>query len=92
MKAERIRELAEQAGFETYGCGRFGTPEFGEYIKHGAMEKFIELVAQEAIKVCEDLRSSGENKDSWTITRDMAFYDCKTAIAEYFGIKKDSVE
>ncbi len=49
--------------------------------------KFAELIALEAIGVCEQLRSSGENTDQWTITRDKAFWDCKLAIAEHFGVK-----
>lgn len=35
---------------------------------------------ERAIAACEKLRSSGENKDKWTITRDMAFHECMQTI------------
>lgn len=51
-------------------------------------EKFAELIVRECISKIEYKRSSGENTDSWTITRDLAFHEMKRDIAEHFGVEE----
>jgi hypothetical protein len=60
----------------------------GSVVAVGDCRKFAESYAREtwmramevAASAVEALRSSGENSDNWTITRDMAYRDCAAAI------------
>ena len=80
---ERIRELIEQAGYTKGHHDEYGRltvmPEFNK-------EKFAELIVRECLNRIEQNRSSGENTDSWTITRDMAFQQMKEDLREHFGV------
>ena len=45
-----------------------------------AIRKAVLEEREACAALCERLIGSGENKDSWTITRDLAFYECAAAI------------
>ena len=45
-----------------------------------AIRKAVAAEREACAALCERLIGSGENKDSWTITRDLAFYECAAAI------------
>jgi hypothetical protein len=82
---ERIKELAEQAGFET-DRGPLIVP--GPYIKVGGLcvgvplEKFAELIVRECAQVCAD---RGKHHDglysAWAS-------DCSERIEKHFGVEK----
>jgi hypothetical protein len=78
---ERIKELAKQAVFESYKAGCIDQKEI-------LLEKFAELIVRECVNKIESKRSSGENTDSWTITRDLAFHEMKRDIAKHFGVEE----
>jgi hypothetical protein len=46
---KRLQELIEQAGFKVYEGGTVGTPQFGDHIKDGVIEKFAELIVRELV-------------------------------------------
>ena len=77
---ERIAKLYDQAIVVKDG-GDFVTGELDP-------EKFAELIVRECLDVIESKRSSGENTDSWTITRDMSFHDMKQDLKEHFGVEE----
>jgi hypothetical protein len=76
-----IRMAREVADIQTDSRGR---EEF-IFDSYG-VESFANLVAaaerEACAKVCEEIASSGENNDRWTITRDIAFNNCAFAIRE----------
>ena len=74
---ERIRELAEQVGWR----------EGNILMYEEDMEKFSQLIIQECIDKIESKRSSGENTDQWTITRDMCYRDMMKELKEHFGVE-----
>lgn len=51
-------------------------------------EVFAELIVRECVNRIEQNRSSGENTDSWTITRDMAFHQMKEDLKKHFGVEE----
>lgn len=52
------------------------------------MEKFAELIVRECVNKIESKRSSGENTDQWTITRDMCYHDMMKELKEHFGVEE----
>ena len=78
---ERIKELAEQAGYKDLPTVRLAFQGFNK-------EKFAELIVKECVNRIEQNRSSGENTDSWTITRDMAFHQMKEDLKKHFGVEE----
>ena len=80
---ERIRELANQC-YETGPIGKDGWPEYSRLNE----QKFAELIVRECVNRIEQNRSSGENTDSWTITRDMAFHQMKEDLKKHFGVEE----
>lgn len=74
---ERIKELAEQAGYESdmFGIGHWDMPEF---------KKFAELIVLECAKVCY-------NPDNEIYqTRIPVLYEANKRIKEHFGINDDN--
>jgi hypothetical protein len=51
---ERIKELAEQAGYEKdmFGVGHWDMPE---------CKKFVELILNDVMSICEDLGDKGQD-------------------------------
>ena len=51
---ERIKELAEQAGYEKdmFGVGHWDMPE---------CKKFVELILMDVMSICEDLGDKGQD-------------------------------
>ena len=78
---ERIKELAEQAGYKDLPTVRLAFQGFNK-------EKFAELIVRECVNRIEQNRSSGENTDSWTITRDMAFHQMKEDLKKHFRVEE----
>jgi hypothetical protein len=73
MMNERIRELAEQAGFENGHQDRYGNSLSQE------LEKFAELIILECAQIC-----FSESKG-----HDMAFGEhCGIVIKEHFGVEE----
>jgi hypothetical protein len=84
---ERIRELAEQSGMTDDKFGMFFAVD--NHNEDGVdLQKFAELIVRECLVKIESKRSSGENTDSWTITRDMCYYQMMQEIKEHFGIEE----
>ena len=76
-----IQDLARQAeGSKKH------VPAVWQFYDH-ELEKFAKLVICECINRIEQNRSSGENTDSWTITRDMAFHQMKEDLKKHFGVE-----
>jgi len=82
---ERIRKLMEEvvhieidpdSKMETiYTCG----PE--------DFEVFAELIVRDCLDQIESRRSSGENSDQWTITRDMCYHNMIAGLKQHFGVE-----
>jgi hypothetical protein len=77
---ERIKELIPRPWTFPY-------PDREMYSRE-QMEQFAELIVRECVNKIESKRSSGENTDSWTITRDLAFHEMKRDIAKHFGVEE----
>lgn len=79
MTQEDIIRMAREAGFAEYEVEDY-TPS-GYDIRYWRFATLVAAHEREACaKVLEEMSSSGENTDNWTITRDKAFHDCATAI------------
>lgn len=87
---QRIQELAEHAGLKYYNWstnesniidGEFKYPRLEDY------EKFARLIVAECLKKIESQRSSGENADQWTITRDLCYHNMMTELKQHFGVE-----
>ena len=78
---ERIKELAKQCTSWSEGSTWTSREVFDK-------EKFAELIVKECVNRIEQNRSSGENTDSWTITRDMAFHQMKEDLKKHFGVEE----
>ena len=76
---ERIRELAEQAGYTTdmFGVGHWDMPE---------CKKFAELIVKECIKLCE-YESNNDIYDPYDMGMSGQSNNIKTAIKEHFGVE-----
>lgn len=72
LNDERIRELAEQAGYELdmFGVGHWDMPE---------CKKFVELIILECVKVCS-IRAGNSDYNTGRM-------HCASDIAEYFGMR-----
>ena len=84
---ERIKELAEQAGFET-DRGPLIVP--GPYIKVGGLcvgvplEKFAELLVRECLLCCE--RTISDPVPESIDTFEQGGIHCRDEIKEHFGV------
>ena len=78
---ERIRELAEQAGYlpDSFGVGHWDMPE---------CKKFAELIVRKCLNEIESQRSNGENADQWTITRDLCYHNMAARLKQHFGVEE----
>ena len=72
---ERIRELYYEC------CDESLTTE-------QSYQKFAELIVRECISKIESKRSSGENNDQWTFTRDLCYHNMILDLKEHFGVKE----
>jgi hypothetical protein len=76
---ERIKELAEQAGYKHPDA--VGSSEDYAYFDH---KEFAELIVQECAKVCDDL-----DIDDWgDKSFDDGTYYCSRAIKQHFGVEE----
>jgi len=88
---EKLKSLAEQSGFYFYDLHNVNGEDLGETIEADSWscaEKFAELIIQECINRIESKRSSGENGDQWTITRDLCYYQMIQELKEHFGVEE----
>lgn len=80
---KRIRELAQQMGWEEMGADLYGKSMDGCMTIH-ALEKFAELIVRECAKVCDDL-----DIDDWgDKSFDDGTYYCSRAIKQHFGVEE----
>ena len=77
---ERIKELAEQAGYlpDNFGIGHWDMPE---------CKRFAELIVRECVKFCEH-ESNDDEHDEYDMGMWVKAESIKTAIMEEFGIKE----
>jgi hypothetical protein len=75
---ERIRELAEQAGYtkDMFGIGHWDMPE---------CQKFAELIVQECMKICQN-HPSIIFKNEWDA--DVVATDIVSRLESHFGVKE----
>jgi len=73
---ERIRELAEQAGYtkDMFGIGHWDMPE---------CQKFAELIVRECANHC-DLLLDHKISSEWS----RGTHDCSRAIKKHFGVEE----
>jgi nickel-dependent lactate racemase len=97
---ERIRELAAQAA----RLSREEHPEIAKgvtlndilgrtdrrvcVVDDVTTQKLAELIIKECLDEIESKRLSGENTDSWTITRDLCYLQMIQEIKQHFGIEE----
>ena len=74
---ERIRELAEQAGFENGHQDRNGNSLSGE------LEKFAELIVRECAKVVDDMADPEDSERYF-----WAIQNASQKIIQHFGVKE----
>lgn len=83
---QRIRKLAEQAGYylydltETHECKTVETDSTDEWI---TLEKFAELIVQECISIVDDAERGGSN-EIW----DNAVKFIRRDLQEHFGVEE----
>jgi hypothetical protein len=65
-----------------------GTDVSGKWISASNASMLINLTVKECINKIESKRSSGENTDQWTITRDRCYRDMTTELKEHFGVEQ----
>ncbi len=65
-----------------------GTDEPIDIYTEKEMLEFAALIVKECIDKIESKRSSGENPDQWTITRDMCYHVMMKELKEHFGIEE----
>jgi hypothetical protein len=85
MNSEKIRELVGQAKFTAEETINKQIPKNAELDVFA--EKFAELIVRECIDRIESQRSSGENTDQWTITRDMCYLSMAHDLKQHFGVE-----
>nr|QMP83113.1 MAG: hypothetical protein [Caudoviricetes sp.] len=83
----KIKELAEQSGFNFYDLHDIDGQDLGETVEAdswSAVDKFAELIIDECVKVCEDGVNCAEDWDSsvW----DQACINRGLAIKSHFGV------
>ena len=76
---ERIKELAEQAGFKVNW-----QHEDVQAIKMARFEKFAELIVRECVGVCESMSLIGPYKE----VQDATLKDAVIQIKEHFGVEE----
>jgi len=79
---KRIQELMTQAGYSFDPISGWPVVTYS-----ASPEKLAEFIIEECINKIESKRSSGENTDAWTITRDMCYHDMMKELKEHFGVK-----
>lgn len=79
MINERIRELAQQAGFQYIKDERIGWA--GNY--NSSLPKFAELLIRECCDCC-DLLLNDTISSEWS----RGTHDCSRAIKKHFGVEK----
>lgn len=84
----KIKELAEQSGFNFYDLHDIDGQDLGETVEAdswSAVDKFAELIIDECVKVCEDGVNCAEDWDSsvW----DQACINRGLAIKSHFGVQ-----
>jgi hypothetical protein len=85
---ERIKQLAEQAGFDLYEDGSFRV-EPGQWI-NAELERFADHIVRECAKIAVAIPcpiEEGISRQTQGHTWDMACVAAATKIKEYFGIK-----
>jgi hypothetical protein len=78
---ERIRELAEQAGFNPYNYQGSNLSLF---------EKFAELIVRECVQTLQDntpVLDENESLEDWNKGYIRAMLDCEHHIQEHFGVE-----
>ena len=75
---ERIRELAEQAGYEKdmFGIGHWDMPE---------CKKFAELIIQECLKACSN---ANEIRHFVPPSQEQVVFSCMREIERHFGVRE----
>ena len=76
---ERIKELAEQAGFKVNW-----QHEDVQAIKMARFEKFAELIVRECVGVCESMSLIGPYKE----VQDATLKDAVIQIKQHFGVEE----
>lgn len=82
---DRIKELITQAGGH-WNHGDFNMPSSVEFQEQD-IAKFAELIVGDCLDQIESQRSSGENSDQWTITRDMCYHNMIAGLKQHFGVE-----
>jgi hypothetical protein len=76
-KEDRFEQLAAEANFNVYHSD----------IWRGTGRKFAELIVAECINFIEAKRSSGQNTDQWTITKDLCYSEIQQLLKQHFGVE-----
>ena len=77
---EQIKQLWEQAAKTTQGDSWDEQTQF--------MERFAKLIVWDCLDQIESQRSSGENSDQWTITRDLCYHNMMAVLKQHFGVEE----
>ena len=86
---EKIKELIYKADdVEILPDEEFCDTDFLADMDPRRVKIFAELIIQECIDKIESKRSSGENTDQWTITRDICYHYMMKELKEHFGVEE----
>ena len=87
---ERIRELAEQAGFVFIENGVYGQRWYHNKCGMDApeFEKFAELIVRECVKLCEHESNDDDEYDHFDMGQSVKAENIKTAIKQHFGVEE----
>ena len=77
---ERIRQLAEQAGYtkDMFGVGHWDMPE---------CKKFAQLIVQECVKLCKH-ESNDDEYDQYDMGQSVKAENIKASIMKEFGVEE----
>jgi hypothetical protein len=80
---ERIQQLKGKIWTEEY----WTNPNTDKLLP-AQLNRFAELIVRECISKIESKRSSGENNDQWTFTRDLCYHNMILDLKEHFGVEE----
>jgi hypothetical protein len=86
---ERIRELAEQAGFSAHRDGQLYTSKLEHLPITDTIEKFAELIVRECAQRCEDIAIKHQVEETtYAAGKKAGAFECAADLKQHFGVEE----